>query len=726
MSATVRREVAFAFCLTVAALPYLSSVGGPYLIDDRSLIEHNPAVHDLGAAAKWFGEFFPHSPLEARAGESDLQYFRPLVLLSYALNWAMGQGAPLVFHLTNLLLHALASGLVYLTLLRWTKGAVTKASVGCLIYAWHPAQTESVAWISGRTDSWLMVGVGVTLLGHELWFQARKFVGLLAFALGICIAFASKEAAVMLWATLAAQLVLGDRSRDVRAWGPAVCLLALSGCYLVARSIWLPMRALPAPALDFLAHLQLVLHTLGRAATLLLFPFDLSFFQAPLRSSVGAAGATYAVFGGAFLLSCLLSSLWLWRHNRRAAVGLLLGLALLLPTLQIVPTTLQLSFSPRCLSFPLLGFALLGAESILALGEVWKSGASQMGSVPKVRFLLRYGPAVCLLAVLCACSARRSEDWGNRDRFWAREQALNHGVPTVVFRAARNDEENGHSWAAYRRLVCGYHRFIRDDRAAHAPFFLRAALRVGESELKQPTYLPQFAEFLGRLLSHRPARLQALGATLRYSGTKREGALLQPFEQDFAAAYARMLARLGDPHAPDVALRAARECLECREVVKSSARVLLVLGRETAALGLMQQAGISQVRFLGKASFSLLLAQDRSLRQQVRLSSRRRGQALLQRALLLHADNQALALLRSHPQLRKVADPLAAKRLASWALRAADEELALAMLQENLPALQVSQQMASLRAFREHSQESPGPLDPETCLAVPERSLPWW
>src|SRR5437762_1725090 len=57
--------------------------------------------------------------------------------------------APLVFHLTNILLHAANTVLVLLILRRLGATMLISGAVA-LLFAWHPMQVESVAWIAQR------------------------------------------------------------------------------------------------------------------------------------------------------------------------------------------------------------------------------------------------------------------------------------------------------------------------------------------------------------------------------------------------------------------------------------------------------------------------------------------------------------------------------------------------------------------------------------------------
>ena len=77
--------------------------------------------------------------------------YRPLRDVSYAVDFALWGERAFGFHLTNILVHAANTVLVFLLLRRFT-GEMLMGILGALVFAVHPIQTDSVAYISGRRD----------------------------------------------------------------------------------------------------------------------------------------------------------------------------------------------------------------------------------------------------------------------------------------------------------------------------------------------------------------------------------------------------------------------------------------------------------------------------------------------------------------------------------------------------------------------------------------------
>ena len=176
---------------------YASTFTAGFVWDDHELIVRSPLIlGKSGIAAHFFQPFWSNALLFGRS------FYRPLVTLSYAMDHALWGNFAGGFHLNNVLMHLVAT--VLLALLCRRAGAGNK--VACLlatVFAVFPRLTESVAWISGRTD--LMAACfafGALLLyrpgpGHS-WRRAGAGVALLAGLLCKEVAVAA-AVAMMVW-----------------------------------------------------------------------------------------------------------------------------------------------------------------------------------------------------------------------------------------------------------------------------------------------------------------------------------------------------------------------------------------------------------------------------------------------------------------------------------------------------------------------------------------------
>lgn len=137
--------------IALGILNYANSFVVPFQYDDRLGILNNTALHNLWNLRQVL--------LDARAGE-----VRPLVSLSFALNYSWGGVNTVGYHLVNLILHLSNAILVYFFLRRIYELASggdrslaaspvsLPAAVAATLFVSHPIQTETVTYIWGRSD----------------------------------------------------------------------------------------------------------------------------------------------------------------------------------------------------------------------------------------------------------------------------------------------------------------------------------------------------------------------------------------------------------------------------------------------------------------------------------------------------------------------------------------------------------------------------------------------
>ena len=158
--------------------------------------------------------------------EGDM-YFRPVAVLSYLTDNLMYGLNPAGWHLTNVLWHLACSMLVFLVARRLMKDEHASFLAGYLflLLACH---SESVAWVSGRTD---LVATAFCL-GSVLAFLRKSPWALVLFTSGLL----AKESALttpLLWLVLAVK----TPEWDSRAKRLVVTGLALALAYIVVRMV---------------------------------------------------------------------------------------------------------------------------------------------------------------------------------------------------------------------------------------------------------------------------------------------------------------------------------------------------------------------------------------------------------------------------------------------------------------------------------------------------------
>lgn len=214
------------FVVVAVVAVYAGAVRASFQFDDWNVIVSNPMVHSWSAF--WSG----------------MPGIRPLLKATYTASWTAGFGVA-GFRGFNIALHA-GNALLVLTLVRRLapKLAVAEpgiaALVAALVFALHPAQTESVTYISGRSSALMATFCLLALLAHmraDDGAAARRWRMLSGLA--FLAALAVKENA---WAVPGLLLLYEGLRPDFR-WRSALARLWPHGLVLASALVmvlWVP------------------------------------------------------------------------------------------------------------------------------------------------------------------------------------------------------------------------------------------------------------------------------------------------------------------------------------------------------------------------------------------------------------------------------------------------------------------------------------------------------
>ncbi|MBI5369321.1 MAG: hypothetical protein HZA54_19960, partial [Planctomycetes bacterium] len=145
-----RRLGAFAVAALSAAC-YLNTLPNGFVFDDETVIVYDRTVRELRHPAVHFSTPYWGGSLLARREPIGTSTYRPLATLSFAVDYALWGLQPWGYHLTSLLVHALAT-LAVLGLLRRLTGPGPLPEVAAALFAVHPVHTEAVAGAAFRPE----------------------------------------------------------------------------------------------------------------------------------------------------------------------------------------------------------------------------------------------------------------------------------------------------------------------------------------------------------------------------------------------------------------------------------------------------------------------------------------------------------------------------------------------------------------------------------------------
>lgn len=490
--------------LAIAAIGVmLPSVFGPFIFDDQPLILGNHYIHSFEHWRRWLEGGLWDTNYDPTEGGGQRGYWRPVILASYAWDWLIGGGSPVVFHVTNLAVHAANVVLLFAVLQRWCRSDFG-ALVGALLFAVHPVQTEPVAWIAGRTDSLCVLGMLMVTLGVRAHRERRAWLRNALLVFGVVLAFGSKEAAI----TLPALAVVEDWSSECRplTWSVMLALVrrALPFVGLVFALLWIRHFTVQDPPDDFglsaSNRVPLVFEALGRYAALVVWPLDTTlgqanfFFEQRLYYRVVWP---FVGLGAVALASVLGFAFWARLTKPRAALAGLLILGLIFPVSGAVWLGYPVLVSPRFLYVPMIGVAFAAGllSSVLAQRFRWVVAAAVVGAS---------------LLVLSTLTFVRAGDYSSEQGFWRAEIERNpHYQPAQLYFIVRELREQRTTMA----LRLSRHFFVTNSEAGFPNIYNSGlVMRIVEGVLQitpdaDRAALVEVERFSAALAAGKPAAL---------------------------------------------------------------------------------------------------------------------------------------------------------------------------------------------------------------------------
>ncbi len=410
------RKRNLAICLLLAVLTfalYIPAMGHPFIFnyDDDCYVINNSHVQ---AGLVW-------ATVTWALTSTECSNWHPLTWLSHALDGQLYGLNPPGHHVTNVLLHVLNVVLLFL-LLVYATGSTGRSLLVAALFACHPFNVESVAWIAERKNVLSTFFFLLTLAAYG-WYALKPSVmryGAVAalFVLGL----ASKPMVI----TLPCVLLLLDfwPLRRIQGWGQTPQNLN-TPAFSEARFTRLVLEKLPLFALSAASaavtifaqrsygsmHFQL---PLGVRLENAVYAYAMYVWKAfvPVRLAVfyPHPGATLAFWQLALATLFVFSVSALVRRERRARPYLVTGwlwfLGTLVPVIGLVQVGEQ-AMADRYAYIPLIGIFLM---------TVW--GAADLADSRQLSFRSRAKIAAIVLVILSIFTSDQIRYWRSASDLW--------------------------------------------------------------------------------------------------------------------------------------------------------------------------------------------------------------------------------------------------------------------------------------------------------------------
>jgi len=380
--------------------------------DDTAYVYENPVVAK-GLTLEGVGWAFTHVHADN---------WHPLTTLSHMLDCQLFGLNPAGHHLHNVLLHALASVLLFL-MLRELTGATWRSAFVAALFAIHPLRVESVAWVAERKDVLSGVFFMLTLRAYVRFVRhpaSRKSYALvlLWFALGLM----SKPMLV----TVPFVLLLLDywplkRLRQLSHLPGLLLeklplfLLTLVSCaatIIAQRGVMQPLEQL-----DLLQQSANALVAYVAYLGMWVRPVDL----AVLYPILNVGWVSWPLILSILLVSGFSAAAWILRWRQPfLLVGWLWYLGMLVPVIGMVQVGFQ-AYADRYTYLPQIGLGLAVTWLVAEVAPQWRHRTAALS-----------GLAAVVLGILSVAAAQQLSHWKNSHTLWThalectRDNAIAH------------------------------------------------------------------------------------------------------------------------------------------------------------------------------------------------------------------------------------------------------------------------------------------------------------
>ena len=405
---------------SVIALSLAASVPGianGFAFDDVHIIVDDNRTHSL---TQWW-HLFAQSYWPYEKG-GDL--YRPVTMLGFAIQWALGGGAPLLFHVVSIALYALVCATFFGILLELLPAGA--AWLGAALFAVHPLHVEAVGNVVGQAELLAALFMFLALL---VFLRSRRHGNVSArdtcvIAVLYVLGCLSKEHAIVLpLLLLAAEMTVLTAERPLRARlaaiRPLILVLAATGLAF----FWVRLQVLGSATAatdgsnallagqSFGIRVMTMLRVLLEWVRLFFWPAHLSADYSPRAIEV-VTGPSLEMLASAAILIGFTGLAWISRRSAPTVAFAFLWVvtALLIPSNLVVPTGFGLA--ERTL-FVASGGAVLGAVAVVT--HLTHRGATLSGQARYVAFAV----VGVLLVLGLARSGLRQRIWRDNDTLFA-------------------------------------------------------------------------------------------------------------------------------------------------------------------------------------------------------------------------------------------------------------------------------------------------------------------
>jgi protein O-mannosyl-transferase len=380
--------------------------------------------------------------------------WHPLTWMSHALDCSLFRLNPAGHHLTSILLHVVNVVLLFL-LLMWATNQLGPSLFVAALFALHPINVESVAWVAERKNVLCTTFFFLTLWAYG-WYARKPSYGRYLAVAGLFVCgLASKPMVITLpfvlllldyWPLNRVAGTAEDSRGPTLPWSTLVLaklpLLALSlASAVITMQAQQSGGAIRTTAeVSFGARIATAIWAYAMYLWKMVWPARL----APLYPHPGDSLAAWQVLVAAAVLIAISAMVWRLHAHRYLVVGWLWFLGTLVPVIGLVQVG-EAAMADRYAYIPLIGIFVM-----LAFGVADWAESKQLGFWPAI-------PAVVILVALTLTTHRQIDYWQTNYDLWSHTLAVTqnnfvaeNNLGGALILQGREEEAHPHFEAAAR------------------------------------------------------------------------------------------------------------------------------------------------------------------------------------------------------------------------------------------------------------------------------------
>ena len=380
------------------------------VLDDRDYVTANAHIHD---GLSW-------STIKWAFTSTEAANWHPLTWLSHALDYQLFALNPAGHHFDSVLIHALNAAVLFL-LLAWVTKRVGPSLLVAALFAVHPLNVESVAWVAERKNVLSTLFFLLAITAYVWYAQKPEWRRYLLLAALFAAGLMAKPMVITLpfvlllldyWPLERTPLHGGESAPATATGVPRVAFSKLvlekvPLLFLSAGSAWITLIA-QRPAkrtfaeLPFSIRIENAIVSYGLYLWKMVWPAQLSLYP----HSASALPAWQWILSALVLIS-VTAFVVAFRRKRYLPVGWFWFLGTLVPVIGLVQVG-EYAMADRYAYVPLIGIFVMIAWGLADLADAWE-----------IRTVWRVVPPLCALAALSFVTLRQIGYWESDYDLWS-------------------------------------------------------------------------------------------------------------------------------------------------------------------------------------------------------------------------------------------------------------------------------------------------------------------